>query len=450
MAFNRRLFFWLIREYLRKFGKSIIIFFIIGIAVFFIVRTFFISYLAKFSFSGNEKIGLIGSVTVDNLPSEILNQVSDGLTKIDKNGNLMPDLANKWDITDSGKTYIFYLKKNIYFSDGSKFTSADIKYTFSNVKKITPNDNTIIFELKEPYAPFLTTVSKPIFKSGFIGTGDYKILKINLNSGFITSIILQDNKNRLHLITYDFYPTEEALKIAFMIGEVNIAEGLNNLNFRGENLANLPNAISFKGSDYDKLITVFYNNSDSNLSDKRLRDALAYSLPNDFMNGERAHSPYPPTSWAYVEDTLHTQDLEHAKLLLKEVISDNKKTLPPLTIYYIPEFRSLAQVLQKSWEQIGVKTILKETPTTPPNFQIFLTSFNVPSDPDQYTLWHSDQENNITGYKNLRIDKLLEDGRRTIDQSERIKIYADFQKYLLDDQPASFLYFPYSYTIERK
>ena len=91
-----------------------------------------------------------------------------------------------------------------------------------------------------------------------------------------------------------------------------------------------------------------------------------------------------------------------------------------------------------------------ETYSVPVNYQIFLGYFNVPSDPDQYTLWHSDQPTNITNYKNLRIDQLLEDGRRTLDTQKRIKIYADFQKYLLDDQPASFLYFPYEYKIVRK
>jgi peptide/nickel transport system substrate-binding protein len=74
----------------------------------------------------------------------------------------------------------------------------------------------------------------------------------------------------------------------------------------------------------------------------------------------------------------------------------------------------------------------------------------MPKDPDQYMLWHSSQQNNISNYKNLRIDKLLEDGRQTQDQDQRVKLYEDFQKYLLDDPPATFLYFPYVYDIKRK
>jgi len=78
-------------------------------------------------------------------------------------------------------------------------------------------------------------------------------------------------------------------------------------------------------------------------------------------------------------------------------------------------------------------------------------TFQVPSDPDQYQFWQSTQEDtNITHYTNLKIDKLLEDGRKTLDKDTRKKIYADFQRYLVDDSPVIFLYFPKAYTVERK
>ena len=450
MAFNRRLFFWIIKEYIKRSGKIILIFFVFGIFFFFVIKTFFFSYLSKMSFSDNEKIGLIGSYTLDNLPNQILDKISNGLTKIGNDGKPLPDLAKNWEIKDNGKTYIFYLKENINFSDGFKFTSSDINYSFSKVKKITPNKNTIIFELDQPYTPFLNTVSKPIFKQDFLGTGAYKVTNVNFNGEFITSISLKENSNHLHNITYYFYPTSEALKIAFMLGEINKAENLPNLSFKNTDLKNYPNLITSESTNYSILVTAFYNNSDSYLSDKRVRDALAYALPNSFTFGERAHSPFPPTSWAYIEDTFHTYDLEHSKLLLKEVLNGSKKQLPTFTVYYFHDLKNTAEILKSAWKKIGINVNLVETYSVPVNYQIFLGYFNVPSDPDQYTLWHSDQPTNITNYKNLRIDQLLEDGRRTLDIQKRLKIYADFQKYLLDDQPASFLYFPYEYKIVRK
>ncbi len=87
----------------------------------------------------------------------------------------------------------------------------------------------------------------------------------------------------------------------------------------------------------------------------------------------------------------------------------------------------------------------------PGSFDLLLAYWKVPSDPDQYYYWHSTQtQGNITGYKSEKIDKLLEDGRDTISVEDRKKIYATFQKVIVDEVPAYFLYYPYIYTVKRK
>ncbi|KKQ55358.1 MAG: ABC-type dipeptide transport system, periplasmic component, partial [Candidatus Woesebacteria bacterium GW2011_GWC1_38_13] len=59
-------------------------------------------------------------------------------------------------------------------------------------------------------------------------------------------------------------------------------------------------------------------------------------------------------------------------------------------------------------------------------------------------------ETNITKYKNLRIDKILEDGRVEQDKEKRKELYFDFQRFLIEDSPAIFLYHPVWYNIHRK
>ena len=81
------------------------------------------------------------------------------------------------------------------------------------------------------------------------------------------------------------------------------------------------------------------------------------------------------------------------------------------------------------------------------DFDVLLAMQEIPRDPDQYALWHSTQAGNITDFKNARIDKLLEDGRKTLDQEKRKQIYFDFQRYLLEDLPVIFLHFPTYYEI---
>jgi peptide/nickel transport system substrate-binding protein len=147
---------------------------------------------------------------------------------------------------------------------------------------------------------------------------------------------------------------------------------------------------------------------------------------------------------------MHIFDLTHAKLLLEAAGYSDKSKVPPLTIFTLPDYQATARIVASAWEKLGVKTAIVVVPSRPDSFQIYLGNFLPPKDPDQYTLWHSAQQNNITNYKNLRIDKLLEEGRKTLNQENRVKTYADFQKYLMDDAPASFLYFPITYTVVRK
>jgi peptide/nickel transport system substrate-binding protein len=80
-----------------------------------------------------------------------------------------------------------------------------------------------------------------------------------------------------------------------------------------------------------------------------------------------------------------------------------------------------------------------------------LAYLTVPQDPDQYYYWHSTQSlSSIIGYKNLKVDKLLEEGRSTYKIADRKTAYIDMQKTLSDDPPAVFLFYPYSYTVKRK
>ena len=68
-------------------------------------------------------------------------------------------------------------------------------------------------------------------------------------------------------------------------------------------------------------------------------------------------------------------------------------------------------------------------------------------DPDPFTLWHSSQKRdpglNLTLYGSKETDTLLEDARKTLNPSERIKKYQDFQKLIVEEMPALFLYSPY-------
>lgn len=395
---------------------------------------------------------MVGTYSLDTLPSSILSQVSSGLTSVDPNGKPIPNIAKSWKISNDNKAYLFNLKNDVFFTDGTNLTSDLISYNFSDVFIERPDKYTIIFKLKDIYAPFLVTASRPILKKGFVGVGDYKITDIKINGNFVESVTLINRKNSGQTRSYHFYPSEEALKLGYMIGEVSQIEGVTDLRFQGHNFGNFSNSEIKKDVDYEKLVTIFYNTQDSVLSDKKIRNALSYAIPDSFAYGERSNLPFSPFDWANQEGNFTSnQDFVHAKLLLSAGNnSASRSAVPKLEIKVFPKYKTVAENIAESWKKIGIETNIDVVNNRPSIFQIFLGDFNVPPDPDQYSIWHSNQENNITNYKNLRIDKLLEDGRKTVDINSRKKIYADFLKYFLDDSPASFLYFPYEYTVTRK
>src|SRR6185295_12986027 len=119
-----------------------------------------------------------------------------------------PAEAKKWEIQDNGKTYVFHLKDDVYFSDGKKLDSSLINYNFSDVRFQKPDIKTVIFTLKDSYSPFLSTVSnRKIFKDNFVGIGDYKIDSIKVNGDFVESVEIESVKNSKERITYRFFDT---------------------------------------------------------------------------------------------------------------------------------------------------------------------------------------------------------------------------------------------------
>ena len=314
---RRRLIFWLFRAYLKKWRKTIAASFIFGFIIFSAIYLGWGVIVPGLPFNQHMVVGMVGSYNTDNLPMEVLSKASRGLTYVDDSGTPKPDVASSWSIKDNGKTYIFHLKQNVFFSNGDPLTSSSINYNFVDVKIERPEKFTIVFKLKDSYAPFLVTVSKPIFEKGLLGVGEYRISSVDLNGSFVNSIVLISNTVKNKTLTFQFYPTQNALKNAFVIGDIDKIIGLEDANFNGTNFSVFKNAKVEKSTDYRHLVTLFYNTQDRFLSDKRLREALSYAVPDSYSSGKRNYEPFAPNSWAYHQSD-YQKDYAHAKLLLSQ------------------------------------------------------------------------------------------------------------------------------------
>lgn len=421
----------LTQAFFNKFKAIIMISVIIGI-LFFLILTFLFPSLT----SDTKKIGIVGRYTPDSLPLEITSLISEGLTKVDENGNIVPAIAKSWETTDGGKTWIFVLNTNLYWQDGKNVTTNDISYQFSDAKYEKVDKYTLRFNLNNQFSAFPIIVSNPIFKKGLLGTGKYKVKSISLVGGYVQNLTITNQKK--DKIIYKFYPSEDRLILAFKLGQIDIINKIQGIDqFKKWKVVN-----TSKYTSYNNFVGIFFNTEDEKLSEKTLRQNLNYAIDKNIFNEVRAIGPISPNSWAY-----NSQVKQYSKDLTKT------KDLKDLTIKLstLPNLLDVAEKIKQEWEAVGVKTEIEIVSNIPNNYQAFLATIDIPKDPDQYSLWHSTQdETNISRLKNPRIDKLLEDGRTELDQILRKKIYLDFQRFLVEDVPAIFLYHPSYYTISRK
>src|SRR5579859_5047388 len=150
---RRRLLVWLLKAYLKRWGKTILVCFIVGFLLFFLAFKFGDKILPKIPFTQTERIGISGVYTVDTLPTQILDQLSSGLTTVSSDDTAKPNIAKSWDIKDDGKTYDFHLQRNAYFVDGKKLVASDITFPFSDVSVQAKSDDVLELKLKDSYSP---------------------------------------------------------------------------------------------------------------------------------------------------------------------------------------------------------------------------------------------------------------------------------------------------------
>ncbi|MFH1971832.1 MAG: ABC transporter substrate-binding protein [Patescibacteria group bacterium] len=431
----------LIEAFIKKFKFIIFLSILIGLVLFVIL----ILIKPSFLFANMQKIGYVGRYTFESLPVSIQYLISDGLTSVDKDGSIKPSLSSSWETIDNGKTWIFKLKDDIFWQDGKRIESSSVNYSFSDVQIEKPDEKTIIFKLNSPFSLFPYVVSKPIFKKGLLGSAEWKVTKASMIGSFVQKLELKDKNNNSK--TYKFFPTEDKAKTAFKLGQVNLLENIIN----PDPLDSWETVNITKTADLQSIVAVFFNVEDNLLSDKNLRQALAYSIDKTQISENRAISPISPKSWAYNPQVKpYSYSVERSYELLKDLPDEMKNNLN-ITLSTTPVLLPTAENIISFWKEIGINANVQISPTIPDEYQALIVIFQAPQDPDQYFMWHSTQvSTNISHYRNPRIDKLLEDGRQELNQEQRKKIYWDFQRFLVEDSPAIFLSHPDFYSIERK
>ncbi len=438
----RRIRFWwhltfaVFRKYRIRFTLAVLLV---------VLTTFSVYKTVPYIFKNNVvTIGYVGVFNLENIPTSVLTLATQPLIATDQRGKPIPALASNWTVTADGKTYIVFLKDNLKWHDDTPVVASDISIPISNVKITALNNKAIQFELPGPIFSFPLALDKPVFKANtFYGTGQFRIVKVDQINNIVKKISLAPKSNNLPRVDIKFYDTEEQAQAALKLGDIKTLNVANAKNF--ETWQNLK--VKTKEDD-SEIVTIFYDNQDANLSSKDLRQALSFAINRTNMDGTDAYSPISKNSWAYNE-TVKRYDYNIAKA--KELLTKSNSENVHITLSFTKDLEKVANNVKQDWQALGIKVDLKAEKQLPKQFQALLAVNKLSPDPDQYSLWHSTQKDqNITNYKNVKIDKILEDARTTQDEQKRRDLYFDFQRFLVEDCPVTFLYNPNKYAVTYK
>jgi peptide/nickel transport system substrate-binding protein len=384
---------------------------------------------------------------------DITSLVFSGLTRLGGDGEVLPDLAETWEINENAVT--FHLREGVEWHTGVPFTSADVLFTFRlladpefqgdpdqgplwrQISCNTPNELTVICRLPQPFAPFLafTTIGivpKHIlegvaaadlidnpFNLAPIGTGPYRLTQIDSQRTVLQAFESYHlGSPALPEIQIQFYANSSTAAAAVLRGD---ADGLM-IDSRAAQLDY--SALSSKDGlrDYTanrSTYTVLYlNNREPPLNEVEIRKAIALAIDLDAITGDilggravRAASPIVPGTWAFNPDVDPPgRDLGDARDLLDDAgweLSDGAdvraRNDTELRISIMtdqdPVRGAVAEALADQLAEIGIAvTVVREQSTElirdfllPREYQAAIFSWDPGGDPDPYPAWHSSQ-----------------------------------------------------------
>ena len=422
--------------------------------------------------------------------SELIDELLfDSLVRKDQSFNLVPGAAERWDMPDL-QTYIFHLRPGIRFHDGRPLTSRDVKWTLDSMRNGTvttikgatyklvdridaPDDLTVIIHLTEPFAPLLWNLSEGAFgivpygsgkdfKNQPVGSGPFRFVRFDPDS----QLIIERNdqywgqRPRLERIRFAIVPDDTTRALELRKGSADIAAA-NSFPPDMVRALERERGIVIQRHAGTSLAYLAFNLRDPILKDVRVRQALAYAIDRETMLrylfsglGRLSDSVLPPEHWAYDGDVAHyPYDPARANARLDAAGyprgKDGVRFHLTMKTSTVDTARLLAAVLQQQLRKAGIALDIRSFEFATFYSDVMKGAFQLYSlrwigytnqDPDIFEdVFHSasfaPKRANRGYYSNPQVDRLLEEGRRTFDQSERQRIYADVQRILARDLP---------------
>ena len=407
-----------------------------------------------------------------------------------------PDLALSWENPDP-TTYIFHLRDDVRFHDGRALTAKDVLFTFRSLldgsirtaragtyrlvdSVEAPDERTVVFRLKEPFAPFLWNLSDGamgIIPEGSpadfgrrpVGSGAFEFVR-HVQDG---EVLLKRNdlyygvKPAVSAVRFKIIP--EAIVCALELRKGSVDTAVNILPPDMVEVLRRDDDLRVVEAEGTRYLYIAFNLKDPVFSDIRVRQAFAYGIDREkilkhlWRNQARmASGVIPPNHWAYESNVkTYPYDPERARQLLLEA------GVPNLSFTWRTSTdetgRMMAAILQQELRKIGVQMEIRSnefatflSDVLKGNFQAYsLRWVGGNNDPDIFDLiFHSGKTPpngaNRGYYSNPRVDELIEIGRRETDREKRKAAYQEIQRIVADELPYINLYYLNNVAVSNK
>jgi ABC-type transport system substrate-binding protein len=432
-------------------------------------------------------------VGTDGQSERIYQLLFDALLTRDEHLNVQPGLAERWEIPNP-LTYVFHLHPGVKFHDGRPLTARDVKWTFESLlsAKIrspkastyrfvdhveAPDDTTAVFHLKEPFAALLWNLSAGAIGIVPYGSGD-EISGKPIGSGpfrFVSAepdkeVIVERNpdywgaKARIEHVRFNVVPdpTTRALELRKGSADVAVNAMTPDVVLTLEHETKL-GVLRAPGT---VLQYMGFNLRDPILKDVRVRQALAYAMDRrpilEYLwrgFAQSADSILPVQSWAYTNEVAtHAYDPLRARQILDDAgykpVNGIRFHLVMKTSTTEESTRLIAAVLQQQLQAVGIALDIRSfefatfySDVTKGAFQLYSLRWIAQNeDPDIFEYAFDSakfppQGANRGYFSDPRVDDLIAQGRKELDQTKRRAIYLQIQRILAEQLPSLNLWY---------
>lgn len=413
---------------------------------------------------------------------ETLDLVYDRLVRIDADGNLVPDLATKWQTSGDGKTVTFTLRQGVTWADGDQFTADDVvasvkrildqstgavaRSNLASITDVTGNGNTVVLTLSAPNQALLYSLAS--VNSAILHTKDITSGSVDSTPDGTGPFTWKEWSQGQHVTLtanstyFDGAPRIKTLEFRVIPAESSIVSGMKAGAFQLGLLSDPSVADQVSGSKV-KLVkepalsyhAFMLNGSKGPLANQTVRQAISCAIDRDEViktaaNGDgKETGPITSPAFSYsATDGLPCKqgDTSAAKQMLAQAGFANGFTLN--TIVETGEYATAvgeAQNLQSQLAKIGVQLQIQQL-TTAPYVQAWLAAdydaavaLNGGSY-DPYLMYGryfttGGSLAKPAGIQSSALNDLLVKGNSTSDEAQRKSIYGDLQKELLKESP---------------